>query len=126
MEFDDLPDGWTVWNEESGGRVVLAYRPDVFDTAAFPAACLPTIYLSPGSPRRPPGARDTDVWSVTLFLEPAVEARVETRDTRDAGVAAARDIARAFAAGDIDYRAAYQIPREDYLDRLDELLGREA
>ena len=126
MSFEDLPDGWTVWNEESGGRVILAYRPDVFDTEAFPAACLPTIYLSPGSPRRRPGARRDDGWTVTLFLEPAVEARVETADTREAGVDRALDLARAFASGEVDYRAAYQVPREDYFDRLDELVGREA
>jgi hypothetical protein len=126
MSLEDLPDGWSVWNEEAGGRVVLAYRPDVFDTDAFPAACLPTITVSPGAHRRPPGARDTAVWSVVLYLEPAVEAEVETRETRTAAVAAAVTLAGAFAAGDVDYRAAYQVPREAYLDRLDELLGREA
>jgi len=126
MSLDDLPDGWTVWHEESGGRVILAYRPDVFDTDAFSAACLPTIYLSPGSPRRRPGARQDDGWTVTLFLEPDVDARVETADTRDAGVDVAIDLARAFAAGEIDYRDAYQVPREGYFDRLDELVGREA
>jgi len=126
MSFVDLPDGWTVWHEEPGGRVILAYRPDVFDTEAFPAPCLPTIYLSPGSPRRRPGARTDDGWTVTLYLEPEVDARVEVADTREGGVDAARDIARGFAAGDVDYRGAYQVPREDYFDRLDELVGREA
>jgi hypothetical protein len=126
MSFDDLPDGWTVWHEESGGRAILAYRPDVFDTDAFPAPCLPTIYLSPGSPRRRPGANRGSGWTITLFLEPEVDARVETADTREAGVDVALDLARAFASGDIDYRAAYQVPRESYFDRLDELVGREA
>ncbi|MFB6196090.1 MAG: DUF5820 family protein [Haloplanus sp.] len=126
MSLDDVPSGWTVWHRESGGRVILAYRPDVFDTDAFPAACLPTIYLSPGSPRRRPGPDDPDGWTVTLFLEPEVDARVETCDTREAGVETALDLARAFAAGRIDYRVAYQVPREAYLDRLDELVGREA
>jgi len=126
MAFDDPPDGWTVWHEESGGRAILAYRPDVFDTEAFPAACLPTIYVSPGSPRRRPGARRDDGWTITLYLEPEVEVRVETADTRTAGVEAALDLATAFAAGEIDYRDAYQVPRETYLDRLDGLVGREA
>jgi len=126
MAFDDPPDGWTVWHEESGGRAILAYRPDVFDTEAFPAACLPTIYVSPGSPRRRPGARRDDGWTITLYLEPEVEVRVETADTRTAGVEAALDLATAFAAGEIDYRDAYQVPRETYLDHLDGLVGREA
>jgi len=126
MSFDDLPGGWTVWHEETGGRAILAYRPDVFDTEQFAAPCLPTIYLSPGSPRRRPGVSRTDGWTVTLFLEPEVDARVETADTREAGIDTALDLARAFATGDIDYRAAYQVPREDYFDRLDELVGREA
>jgi hypothetical protein len=126
MSFENLPAGWTVWHEESGGRVILAYRPDVFDTEGFPAACMPTVYLSPGSPRRRPGARRADGWTITLFLEPEVDARVETADSREAGVAVARDLARAFADGDVDDRAAYQVPRADYFDRLDELVGREA
>lgn len=126
MSLNDLPDGWTVWHEEAGGRAILAYRPDVFDTERFPAPCLPTIYLSPGSPRRRPGASRADGWTITLFLEPEVDARVETADTRETGVDVALDLARAFASGDIDYRAVYQVPRENYFDRLDELVGREA
>jgi len=123
MSFETLPDGWTVWHQESGGRAILAYRPDVFDTEAFPAPCLPTIYLSPGSPRRRPGARQSDGWTVTLYLEPEVDARVEGVDTRETAVETALELARAFAAGDVDYRAAYQVPREAYFDRLDELVG---
>lgn len=125
MSFDTLPDGWTVWHEESDGRAVLAYRPDVFDTEAYPAPCLPTIYLSPGSPRRRPGARRDEAWTVTLFLEPEVDARVETRETRAAAVETAIDMAGAFADGEVDHRAVYQVPREAYCDRLDELVGRE-
>lgn len=126
MSFETLPDGWTVWHEESGGRAILAYRPDVFDTEAFPAACLPTIYLSPGSPRRRPGTGQGDGWTVTLYLEPEVDARVDTAETREAGIETAIDLAGEFARGAVDYRAAYQVPREDYFDRLDELVGREA
>jgi hypothetical protein len=126
MSFDALAEGWTVWHEESGGRAILAYRPDVFDTESFPPPCLPTIYLSPGSPRRRPGPADTDEWTVTLSLEPDVEVCVQTVATRETGVSTATDVARAFVAGEIDYRDAYQVPRPAYLDRLDELLGREA
>ncbi|WP_248896069.1 DUF5820 family protein [Haloplanus halobius] len=126
MSLESLPDGWTVWHEEPAGRAILAYRPDVFDTAAFPAACMPTIYLSPGKPGRRPSAREADGWTITLFLEPEVDARVESCETREKAVETALDLARAFATGDIDYRAAYQVPREAYLDRLDELVGREA
>jgi len=128
VTFDSLPDGWTVWHEEAEGRAILAYRPDVFDTDAFPAPCLPTIYLSPGSPRRRPGGRrgNSDGWTVTLYLEPEVEARVESADDRAEAAATAVEFARAFVAGEVDYRGAYQVPREAYFERLDKLLGREA
>jgi len=124
----DPPDGWSVWHAADGGRVILAYRPDIFDADAYPAPCMPTVYVSPGSPRRRPGLRagTDDGWTVTLTLEPDVEARKAHRETRAASLEAALDIAAAFAAGEVDYRAAYQVPRERYLDRLDELTGREA
>lgn len=128
MSFDALPAEWTVWHEDPDGRGILAYRPDVFDSSAFPAPCLPTIYVTAGSPRPRPGAgrREADEWSVTLFLEPDVERAAETYDSRGAAVEAATTLARRFADGDVDYRSLYQVPRDDYLDRLDELTGREA
>jgi hypothetical protein len=52
--LEDLADGWQVWNAETGGRVVLAYRPDVSDGDAFPAACLPTPTVAPGESPDPP------------------------------------------------------------------------
>lgn len=128
MSLDALPDGWTVWNEEPEGRVILAYRPDVFDSDAFPAACLPTLYVSNGSRSRRPGAGqyELDTWHATLFLEPDVEGPVEEFDSREAAIDGAVDLAARFARGDVDYRGRYQVPREDYLARLDELTGREA
>jgi len=125
MDLPELPADWHVWNAEPEGRVILAYRPDVFDSAAFPAACLPTIYVTNGSPRRRPGAGavETDHWQVKLFLEPDVEIRTDAFDDREAALDGAVAAARGFAAGEIDYRAAYQVPREGYLDRLDELVG---
>lgn len=122
-----LPPGWQVWNEESGGRLVLAYRPDVFDSAAFPPACLPTITVAPGdSPDQLPErrARSTS-WYRALYLEPVVRVRdVDERYAdRDEAVAGARALAERFAAGEVDYRGAYQQPREAYLDRLDELVA---
>ncbi len=129
MSYDELPEPWVVWSDEPGGRTVLAYRPDVFDTEAFPAACLPTVYLTrgPKERRRPPtdprGAVAGD-WRVTLFLEPEVDCDERSYGTRDAAVDGAVDLARAFHEGGIDYRDAYQVPREAYLDRLDELTGR--
>jgi hypothetical protein len=33
------------------------------------------------------------------------------------------DLATRFAEGDVDYRALYQVPREDYFARLDDLTG---
>lgn len=122
------PAGWTVWNEEPGGRLILAYRPDVFDTEAFDPACLPTISVAPGaSPDDPPDRRAaSDAWYVALYLEPDVRVRDcdATHDTRDAAVEGAAATAERFAAGGVDYRGAYQLPRDDYLDRLDALTGR--
>ena len=125
MDFEDLPTGWQVWNTGET-RSILAYRPDVFDSESFPAPCLPTIYLSKGKRGRRPGRHQpapTDPWYVTLYLEPDVNRDRERYDSRAEAVAAARDIAADFAAGDIDYRGLYQVPREEYLDELDALTG---
>jgi hypothetical protein len=126
VTFDALPSGWTVWSDEPEGRSVLAYRPDVFEGRTFPAPCLPTIYVSNGSRRRRPGAgaRETDEWHVTLFLEPEVEGPTERYDDREAAREAAVALADRFADGRLDYRACYQVPREAYLDELDRLTGR--
>lgn len=123
MDLTDLPEEWTVWNEEHEGRVILAFRPDVFDSQAFPAPCMPTIYVTNGSRRQRPGVSriETDTWYATLLLEPEVEGPTEAFDSRDAAVDGAVDVARRFAAGDVDYRDLYQVPREEYLDELDEL-----
>lgn len=130
MSFDPetLAEGWRVWNEEPEGRTVLVYRPDVFDGDGFPSACLPTLYVTNGSPRKRPGAahRRTDEWQVTLFLEPEVEAESATLGDRADAVEAAADLAERFASGGIDYRDVYQVPREEYFARLDELTGRKA
>jgi hypothetical protein len=130
MTERDLPEGWTVWNDEPGGRQVLAYRPDVFDTEQFPAACMPTLYVAAGAPNRPASEAElgvTDVWRVEFFLEPEVEAAsARTFDTREEAVEGARKLAAEFARGDLDYRDAYQVPREEYLDKLDELTGSNA
>lgn len=125
MDSESLPAGWHLWNEETDGRVILAYRPDVFDSEAFPAACLPTIYVTSGSPRRRPGSAGGDAtdWQVTLFLEPEIEAGTERYDDRAAAVAGATDFAQRFVDGEIDYRGLYQVPREAYFEKLDELLG---
>ena len=122
-----LPPGWGVWSNEDGGRLILAYRPDVFDAEAYPAPCLPTIYLTDGSDKRRPGAGQysTSRWTVTLYLEPEVEASSIRYPDREAGVEGATAIAARFSAGDIDYRESYQVPRDAYLDELDELTGRE-
>ncbi|WP_142858786.1 DUF5820 family protein [Salinigranum halophilum] len=127
MSYDALPEGWQVWADESEGRSVLTYRPDVFNTKDFPAPCLPTIYVTNGSRKRRPGASQipTDTWHVSLFLEPEVEGTVERYDSRAAAVAGAADLAARFVSGEVDYRGFYQVPRADYLDRLDELVGGE-
>ncbi|MFD1568151.1 DUF5820 family protein [Halolamina litorea] len=126
--MDALPESWTVWNEQPGGRVILAYRPDVFDADAFPAPCLPTIYVTNGSRANRPGAGQyrTEQWHATLFAEPEVELANETREDRDAAVDAAVEVAERFAAGEVDYRAAYRHPRDGFLEELDALTGRDA
>jgi hypothetical protein len=125
MSLADLPDGWSVWTDE-GDTVVLVYRPDVFDTAAFPAPCLPTIYLTKGKRDRRPGPNEPDPddpWYVTLFLEPDVEKPAESAASRAAAEDVALGVAKRFVRGTIDFRGMYQVPREDYLDRLAELVG---
>jgi hypothetical protein len=66
----------------------------------------------------------TDTWSVTLFLEPGVEDRTESYGSREEAVEGAVAYARRFANGEIDYRGLYQVPREEYFEKLDELTGR--
>jgi hypothetical protein len=124
MSFEALPDGWRVWNEEPSGRAILVYRPDVFGGGDLPAACLPTIYLTNGARNARPGSGQyaTEEWHVVLFLEPEIEAVSETLESREAGAAAAVDVAERFAGGEVDYRAAYQVPREAYFERLDEFV----
>jgi len=127
MSFEALPDGWRVWNEEPSGRAILVFRPDVFGGDDLPAECLPTIYLTNGSRKPRPGSGQyaTDEWHVVLFLEPEIEAIAETHDGRAAGAAAAVDVAKRFSDGAVDYRGAYQVPRPEYFDRLDEYVDTE-
>jgi len=125
MSLDSLAPSWVVWNEEDG-RIVLAYRPDVFDGEALPAPCMPTIYVTRGRrDRRPGGERVGADWFVTLYLEPDVDCGTESYASRAHAVEAAVALADAFAAGDIDYRDQYQVPRDAYFQRLDELTGDE-
>jgi hypothetical protein len=126
MASESLPEGWEVWTE-SDRKVILVFRPDVFDGDAFPAPCLPTIYVTKGKRRRKPGreVRPGDPWYVTLFLEPEVSGDEKSRDTREDALAAASDLAARFAAGEVDYRGLYQVPRETYFERLDELTSDE-
>lgn len=122
--MDDLPDGWNRWNDEET-KLVWAYRPDVFNGSDFPSACLPTIYITKGKRTRRPGvdpAPDAS-WYVTLYLEPEVARDEEAFSSRDGALAGARALAARFADGDIDYRDLYQVPREEYFAKLDELTG---
>lgn len=129
-ELRSLPEGWEVWAAEEGGRVVLVFRPDVFDAEAFPAACLPTITVAPGSsPNRPIDERErSGRWHVALYLEPgvAVGSVGAAFDSWAGALAAAVEVAAAFAAGEVDYRGAYLDPRPAYLAALDGLVGRES
>lgn len=126
----ELPAGWRRWNDHEQGAAIFVYRPDVFDSHQYPAACLPTIYVRP----RPPGRQRRranerhEGWFLAVHLEPEVRIRdVESaHETRAEALEAATEVARQFADGEIDYRSAYQVPREAYLDELDALTGREA
>ena len=123
MDLDGLSEDWTVWNKTET-ELVLAYRPDIFDSEQFPAPCLPTIYLTRGKRTRRPGAdRTGEDWYVRLYLEPEVDRDADTAPDRDDAVEQAVDLANRFADGDIDYRGLYQLPREAYLDELDSLTG---
>ena len=128
---DDTPDppsGWTVWNDEPRGRRILVFRPEVFNESNdLPAPCLPTILISNRSRAPRPGAARvrTGTWHAVLTLEPEVEAVAEKFDSRAAAVEGANELARRFAGGGIDYREAYQVPREAYFEQLDEVVGRE-
>jgi hypothetical protein len=126
LERAALGDGWRVWSEEDD-RVVLAYRPDVFDGSEYPAACLPTIYVARGRrTRRPEGNRNLPPdapWTVTLFLEPDVEYGPETYDGLADALRGAEALSRRFADGDVDYRGLYQVPQEAYFEELDALTG---
>ncbi len=129
-EYADLPENWVVWSDETGGKSVLAYRPDIFNADAFPAACLPTLYLTSGRRTRRPGTNPNNQqvdanWYVTLYLEPDVHLREEHKfPTREEAVDCAITLATQFDQGEIDYREMYQVPRERYFERLDELTGR--
>ncbi|MCU4740302.1 DUF5820 family protein [Natronoglomus mannanivorans] len=131
-DYADLPEDWAIWSDEDDGRTVLAFRPDVFNADDFPAPCLPTLYLTHGKRTRRPGANPTDRvvdtdWHVTLYLEPDVYLRDEDNrfERRAEAVDYAVDLAGRFADGEIDYRDMYQVPREEYFEKLDELTGGE-
>lgn len=126
-DWSGLPKGWRVWNEEDEGRVILVFRPDVFDSQQFPPECLPTIYVS----QRPPQERlprldaERSDWYVALRLEPEVQVQTvgSQHETRDAAIDEAVEIAESFVAGEIDFRESYQVPRDEYLDALEAYTG---
>jgi hypothetical protein len=124
--MDELADGWEVWSDEKT-KVVLAYRPDVFNASDFPAPCMPTIYLTKGQRDRRPGRNrpaPDDPWYVTLYLEPDVDYGRESFDSEAGARERVAELSGALAAGDIDYRSLYQVPRPSYFEALDGLTGR--
>ncbi len=123
------PGGWTEWAAGADGRLVLAYRPDIFDAASFPPECLPTLYLTHGKRTRRPGRNPTDRtgesdWFVSFYLEPEVTVEPPAQfPTREAALEYLLTVAAEFDDGAIDPREVYQVPREAYLDELESLLG---
>ena len=103
---------------------MLVYRADVVGGGDLRGAWLATMYGTNGARNGRPGSGEcaTEEWHVVLFLEPEIEAVSETLESREAGAAAAVDVAERFAGGEVDYRAAYQVPREAYFERLDEFV----
>lgn len=127
MDPDGLPAGWSVWDHVPEDRLILAFRPDVFDGSTLPPACLPTIYVREGErdPRRPgrrPAPGTEGRWTVTLFLEPDVRARLGERDTWEGARSLAVDRAGAFVAGEIAIEELYQLPHEEYLEAIRALI----
>ena len=128
MDTDAVPDGWSVWDHVEDDRLILAYRPDIFDGTQFDPACLPTLYVREGERdlRRTglaPATGTEGMWTVTLFLEPEVSERLGACQSFKAACELAFDHARAFTRGEIDIEAIYHDPREAYLDTLDSMLG---
>lgn len=128
MDERTMPPGWEQWHAESAGPVILTFRPDVFDATSLPPECLPTLTVkSERDPRR--GRPSTDVdgrWVVELRLEPEIVLDRAVQETRSAAIDTGWELAAAFAAGELDYRSAYQLPREAYFAQLDDLLPAEA
>jgi len=128
VSLDGLPSAWTVWNQEPAGQTILVYRPDQFDTERFPAECLPTITVStrPPDERLPRTRSDDAFWYSSLTLEPDVRLRDcdQQCESRETALETALETARRFDDGALDYRSAYQVPRDAYLDALDDCTGR--
>lgn len=127
MSLEELPEGWVVWNDD-GGRVVLVFRPDVFEGATYDSAHLPTLYVSTRSPDVPMrrGDEPSEAWHVACTLEPEVRVRAleSSHELRADAVDAAVAAARRFSRGAVDFEGAYAAnPPEAYLRRLAELTG---
>ena len=126
MQSTDLPAGWEVWSVESQGPTVLVYRSDIFDTSAFPAECMPTMFVSQfRDPRKGPTPASENPWQVELRLEPAILLASQQADDREAAIAAAMDLGSAFINGEFDIYAAYGEPRECYLAKIESLIERD-
>lgn len=121
----DPPTGWHLWNEESDGRVILLYRPDIFsEDQDLPPECIPTLLISNGSRANRPGASQltTDTWHAALTLEPDIDLRIQAFNARQRAIEGGYALAQSFHAGEFDFRDPYQVPREAYFTRLDSVL----
>ncbi len=127
MALADLPADWSVWDQVDGDRLILVFRPDIFDGSQFPPACLPTIYVREGEQDLrhagpAPAAGTEGRWMVTLILEPEVSARIGETKSYDSAKELAVETATDFVAGELDIEGMYQLPRTAYLSALRELI----
>ncbi len=126
MTDRDLPSGWRIWHDRPDDIFVLTYRPDVFDSDAFPASCLPTVTVKPARARgrsgRPRDPESTGPWVAELLLEPDAPLDRRRAADRSAAIEAGLELAGAFVEGTYDLGSPYADPPSAYLERLESLL----
>lgn len=121
-----LPSGWTRWHSGTDGTVIWTFRPDIFDGASYPAACLPTVTVKRerhrGPRGRPRSAGSGAAWCAELRLEPDVLLERRTVPDRADALDAAWTLADAFSSNEFSVVDVHHDERHQYLQKLGELL----